>query len=293
MDRTLRRFGAGVVAIAVLVLPVSRAFATPEPTYLAIGDSLAYGMQVGKLKQEVAAGNVTAASFNTGYVDVLAAKLRTTTPALRVVDFGCPGETTASFINGPCGYVTTGAPFGNQPLPLHDSYTNAQLTTTLAYLAHHPEVTTITFDLGLNDLRAVEVACSTAADGSRCIDDGWSAARAGTERNIRDILGQIRAAAPTATIVVLGYYNWLAVTMPQTDRQVEDVNAILATATASIHGRFVNAFPAFNQTGDERSRLCELTLFCGTVPDVHPSNAGYRAIGNLLAAALEKSSSPK
>ncbi len=45
-------------------------------TYLALGDSLAYGMQVGKLKQQIAAGHVSATTFNTGYVDVLAGRLR-------------------------------------------------------------------------------------------------------------------------------------------------------------------------------------------------------------------------
>ncbi len=41
--------------------------ARPEPagkTYLALGDSLAYGLQVGKLKEQIAAGTVRPGSFD-------------------------------------------------------------------------------------------------------------------------------------------------------------------------------------------------------------------------------------
>ncbi len=95
------------------------------PTYLALGDSLAYGMQIGHLRQEMKSGTVDAASFDTGYVNRLAAILRYSMPNLRVVDLGCPGETTSSFISGPCAFATNGTPFGHKPLPMHVKYKGA------------------------------------------------------------------------------------------------------------------------------------------------------------------------
>lgn len=284
--KLLSTFAAFASAVLFVTGSLPSAAATAPVTYLAIGDSLAYGMQIGKLQREIAHDAVSAKSFDTGYVDVLAAQLRTTIPNLDVVDFGCPGETTASFLAGPCAYATSGKPFGKSPLPLHDAYAGAQFAATLAYLNDHPEVRTITIDLGINDLRAVELACAAGANFDRCVMDRWTLARPQTEKNLRDIFSRLRRAAPSATIVALGYYNWLAVTAPGTDRTVEDLDTTIAGAAARAKVRFVNPFDAFNRTGNERTRLCELTFFCGVPRDLHPTDAGYRTIGNLLIDAL-------
>lgn len=258
-----------------------------RPTYLALGDSLAYGMQIGKLRAEIAQNDVTVASFDTGYVDAVAAKLRESMPELQVINYGCPGETTSSFIDGPCGYATSGKPFGDRPLPAHAAYSGAQMTAALAYLAQHPEVTTVTIDVGINDLRAVEIACPDGPNFDRCVAQGWSAARPGTEDRLRDIFARLRSAAPSAKIVALGYYNWLGGVAPGTDRSVEDLDATIASAAARAKIRFASAFREFNRTGDERSHLCDLTLFCGPSHDLHPSDAGYRTIGDLLIGTLK------
>ncbi len=287
-----RRLGiVGVVLGALLVAGTpspSRAGPDPGPagaTYLALGDSLAYGMQVGKLRSQIAAGSVQASSFS-GYVDVLAANLRAATPGLRVFNLGCPGETTTSFIEGPCAYGTTGQPFGATPLPLHVGYAGAQLAAALDHLSRHRgEVGVITLTIGINDLRAVALACPAGADLARCMADRWPAALERTAANLRAILVRLRAAAPAATILVPTYYNWLAVTDPATNQSVEQLNRAIAAAAAEAGARVVDTFAAFNRTGDERERLCELTLFCGPTRDLHPSDAGYRAIGELLAAA--------
>jgi lysophospholipase L1-like esterase len=58
--------------------------ATPRGYYLALGDSMAYGIQPTKVKPGARPGD-----FDTGYVDVFAARLRKLTPGLRVVNYGC------------------------------------------------------------------------------------------------------------------------------------------------------------------------------------------------------------
>lgn len=287
------RGSAGIVlaalfgAAALFPAPVGAGQLPAGSTYLALGDSLAYGMQVGKLRQQLAAGSVHAGSFDTGYVDVLAADLKPVSPGVQVVDLGCPGESTASFIAGPCAYATTGKPFTTTKLPLHVGYAGAQLAAATDYLSSHTgAVKLITLDVGINDLRAVQIACPEGAGFADCVAAGLPAALERTKANLRTILSHLRIEAPDATLLVLNYYNWLAVTDPATDRVVEQLNDAIATAASESGAKLVDVFTAFNRTGNQRERLCELTLFCGPTRDLHPSDAGYRVIGGLLAVAL-------
>src|SRR5207237_10267541 len=102
-----RRFMLAKVLIGVLGLglltalgagaasgPVYRA---PQAYYLALGDSIAYGFQPAKAR-----ARLPPSGFNTGYVDVFAARLRAIAPKIRVVNYGCPGESTKTFIHGGC-----------------------------------------------------------------------------------------------------------------------------------------------------------------------------------------------
>jgi hypothetical protein len=56
-----------------------------------------------------------------------------------------------------------------------------------------------------------------------------------------------------------------------------------AVATAA-GARFADPFPLFNPQGDlarEIETMCTLTLLC-TENDSHPSDAGYRVLGDLV-----------
>ena len=279
-----------IVAGAALALGhVSEARSAPSaanvPIYLAIGDSLAYGMQIGHLKQEMAAGSVHASSFDTGYVNDLAAHLRATQPSLKVVDLGCPGETTSSFINGPCAFATNGKPFGTKPLPMHVHYTGSQLATALDYLSHHAEnVELVTLTIGINDLRAIELKCP-AKGFNDCVAAGWPAALVHTKANLHTMLTRLKAAAPHAKFLVMTYYNWLGAVDPASDGDVEELNAAIVAAAHAAGMGTVDTFTAFNRTGNEHARVCKLTLFCGPTKDLHPTNAGYRLIAGLFEKA--------
>src|SRR5438046_7208932 len=117
-------------------------FNQPKHYYLALGDSLAFGYQQAKFNAEAAAGGVDATTFNTGYVDDFGAKLRAVKHPTRTVNFGCPGETTASYFSA-CAWHAVGG------LPLHDTYAGAQESAALAFIGdHRNRVRTITIDLG-------------------------------------------------------------------------------------------------------------------------------------------------
>jgi len=65
------------------------------------------------------------------------------------------------------------------------------------------------------------------------------------------------------------------------------LNNAESTAAATVGARFANPFPVFNPHGDEAAEttaICTLTLVC-TQHDSHPSDAGYRALADLVWSA--------
>lgn len=114
--RVLRPRSVSAVAIAAIVWLVGSAapvvaanFNPPKHYYLALGDSLAFGAQLGKFFSELGSGTYDPASFNTGYVDDFAARMRSVDPGLETVNLSCPAETTASF-SGTCFFRSLGFP---------------------------------------------------------------------------------------------------------------------------------------------------------------------------------------
>jgi len=125
----------GSLLIAGLAAPTVQAanFNPPKHYYLALGDSNAFGAQLGKFFQELSTGTYDPASFNTGYVDDFATRMRTIDPQLETVNLSCPAESTSTFLGeGPitsacaahqllgipgvsCAGVPSGAPRAGQP----------------------------------------------------------------------------------------------------------------------------------------------------------------------------------
>ena len=101
------------------------------------------------------------------------------------------------------------------------------------------------------------------------------------------MLTRLKSAAPRAKFLVMTYYNWLAAADPASDRQVLGLDAAIVAAAHSAGMGTVDTFGAFNRTGNERARVCALTLFCGPTKDLHPTNAGYRLIASLFEKAYQ------
>ena len=162
----------------------------PQSYYLALGDSMTYGFQPNK------PNTARPSAFDTGYVDVFAANLRKLSPKIKVVNYGCPGESTKTFVHGGCS--------GRGDVKgLHDAFKGAQLEAALAFLrAHRGQVSPITVTLWGNDVplplsqNAKRAPSAIASFGSR----------------LTSILKQLRATAPTSEIIVTGAWN------PEADR---------------------------------------------------------------------------
>jgi len=161
-------------AMAVMLVLSALAFASsaraeeaPSQTYLALGDSLAFGFSQQLFNENIPFESPTA--FEHGYTnDYLGNKVK---EGLQLTNKGCPGETTDSLIgNGPLA-AALGIP-GESPcayhkagLPLHSEYggTKSQLESALETIAVDAAtgtpVTKLTLDIGANDIFRSEKAC--------------------------------------------------------------------------------------------------------------------------------------
>jgi lysophospholipase L1-like esterase len=296
-----------VVALGALALAPSAGASGPGNTYLALGDSLAYGYHAAQFQNELKEkGFVEAANFNDGYVDDFGATLKLLNPKLTIVNDGCPGETTDTMIkgSGAGGAYCAGGPTGT-PFPkafLHHSYPGTQLADALA-IAKEPGVGTITLDIGANDiLQFLGATCGFPVKFT-CTEEQVAAEIGHVVTNIGSILGQLRAAAPKATIVFVSQYNpYPTVLSPEGrgDATVEALNTAIKGVATTLGVKFANTARVINFSGTHGGpeagdipTVCAFTAMCpgGTFnpaspeADIHPTKAGYAAMAAVTAAA--------
>jgi lysophospholipase L1-like esterase len=284
------RIGAAA-ALALVAATAVTACSAPAPTervaasyYLALGDSLSRGVQPD------AAG--AASQTAQGYPDLVYAGIRRGHPGLRLVQLGCPGETTQTMMHGGiCRY-----PGGSQ------------LAAAVAFLrAHRGHVLLITIDIGANDPEDCGDQPDLAGLAS-CIGRVPDAAA-----NLTAILARLRAAAgPRARIVGMSYYvpelaEWRdgllgRVVAWASERLGAAYNGLLDRAYAQAGAGVANVAGAFDTTdfGDpvtvpgigmlprNVARICEWTWECAgrpRGPNQHANPAGYRVIANAFLKA--------
>ncbi|HSZ14332.1 MAG TPA: SGNH/GDSL hydrolase family protein [Solirubrobacteraceae bacterium] len=291
---------------ALLALTPAAGAAQVGNTYLALGDSLAYGYHAAQFKSELESkGFVEPATFDEGYVDDFGAVLKLTHPKLQTINDGCPGETTETFISGSgipgyCAGGPTGTPF---PYAfLHHSYGShtSQLADALAILKANPKVSPITLDIGANDvLQFLASKCGFPATFtcSAAEVEGEFAHIAG---NVFSILSQLRAAAPKAQIVLIGLYNPYPTVLPAPggDTTTAGLNAALSSVASAVPDTsFANPEPAFNTSivthapeTTDLPTICAFTAMCpgGTFnptspnADIHPTTLGYGVMAGIV-----------
>jgi lysophospholipase L1-like esterase len=289
-----------VAAIGALILAPTAGAAKVGSTYLALGDSLAYGFHQAQFESEFPA--INPGSFNDGYVDDFGATLKLFHPSLETINDGCPGETTETMIKGSgipgfCAGGPTGTPFPD--VWLHHPYParGSQLADALAILAANSNVSPITLDIGANDLIQFDrFTCGFPATFT-CTEAQVAAELGHIAANVYSILVQLRAAAPHAQIVLMGIYNaFPAVVKPDGtgDKAIAAFNAAEASVAAKVPGTsFANPLPLFNPSGSSGGpetgdipTICAFTAMCpGGVynpaspkADIHPSKLGYAVL---------------
>ena len=282
--RGLRCAVAVALAAATATACSAPAHAKPAPAvsyYLALGDSLSRGVQPD------AAG--VGVETSQGYPNLVYAQLRRIHPALRLVQLGCPGETTETMMHGGiCRY-----PGGSQ------------LAAAVTFLrAHRGHVLLVTIDIGANDPEV----CGGQPDLAKlasCLGQ-----IPGTATRLVTILGRLRAAAgPAVRIVGMSYYlpdlaQWRDGTLGHAVARVSERLAVAFTglldlAYAQAGADVANVFGAFDTAdfGDpvtvpgigslprNVARICEWTWECAPPPrgpNQHANPAGYRVIADAI-----------
>jgi lysophospholipase L1-like esterase len=268
--------GAALVLVLAMCLAPLAGASTPHQSYLALGDSLAFGYSQAKFDSLYPTENP--ADYHTGYVDDLGAVLKFLHPGLEVVNDGCPGETTDSFIQGPCEYQLA--------FPLHHPYiggpTSSQLSDALSYLgSHRGSVNLITLDIGANDaLGVIKTTCNLEPV---CIAGHAPALFTHIATNLGSILAQLRVAAPRTQIIVLGLYNPFGSTIAGADELTAQLNETMSKVASGAGARFADPLPIFNPPGKvEQPTLCVLTNICTPLVDIHPTDLGYAVLAGVL-----------
>ena len=253
--------------------------------YVALGDSLAAGVQPLPTGQSV--------PTDRGYVDDLDRQLSVNDAKLNLVKLGCPGETTASMIEGGiCSY----------------RHADSQLDAAVRFLhAHHNHVSLVTIDIGANDVDG----CVSGSDiDQQCVADGFAA----IGDNLPKIVGELRAAAPGVQIVAMNYYDpflaaWLngpagQELATQSVQLATVLNNLEASAYAAGGVEVADVAAAFSSTDFETqvqlpgvpgtvplnvARICQWTWMCAPPPvgpNIHANDAGYQVIADTFAALL-------
>jgi hypothetical protein len=177
---SFRRRGRLIGCCVALVCAVSALFASSAgavvpvtSSYLALGDSLAFGYSQQLFNEYEAVGD-PASAFEHGYVNVYFTYQKPKLNGMQLQNLGCPGETTDSMIGNaglaaalgipgeaPCKYHNTEAEEKGGPpgfkLPLHLNYNapQSQLEKAVELLAVDKltgkPVTLLTLNIGAND----------------------------------------------------------------------------------------------------------------------------------------------
>ena len=290
---TIRLAPRSAIAVALAVLACTACTDHGQPAkpavaayYLALGDSLSRGVQ-----PDAAGTSVETAQ---GYPDLVYAQLRRSNRALRLVQLGCPGETTETMMRGGiCRY-----PGGSQ------------LAAAAAFLrAHRGHVLLVTIDIGANDPEECGSVAGLAALVP-CIGHVPGAAA-----RLTAILGSLHAAAgPGVRTVGMSYYlpelsQWRdgrlgRATALVSERLAAAYDGLLDQAYAKAGVRVADVFAAFD-TADfghpvmvsgngllprNVARICEWTWECAPPPrgpNQHANPAGYRVIASAIMKSAD------
>lgn len=261
-------------------LPPATGKRQDEPSYLALGDSVAFGYRPAAVT--TLEGYLNPANF-TGYPEDLAKSLR-----LKLVNASCPGETTSSMINpaapsNGCEATVQGGSGYRGFAPLHVGYKGSQLSYAVRYLQRHPGTKLVTIDIGANDFFVCQ---QTTAD--YCAGADFDRVLAKIDENLSTILSALRNQAHYRhALVVLTYYA-LVYRTGAAAAQTGKLNAALTEPAARYDALIANGYAAFRAAsdssgGDTCAAGLRIKLPAGGC-DLHPSALGQR----VLAAAIQR-----
>lgn len=246
------------LSLSPVLTPLTHAQAS-APLYLALGDSLAFGVGAGSPADQ-------------GYVGLTAAVLRArrfSESGLDLENLSAPGATSADLL---------------QP--------DGQLERALAEIRARAddgsagnEAAIISISIGGNDLLALaepEAPCIQNS-GSEACRTALTQALSDLQTNLTEVLRQLRQAAPDAEIYVVNLYNPYSGSGDDFEIiasvGVQQFNGVIGVAALNNEFR-ADLAPVFEHfQGRSRQWIAQ--------DGIHPNNDGYRVIAEALQAVIE------
>jgi len=236
-----------------------------QPTYLALGDSIAFGWDP-LLDRRV--------TEMQGYPEVLADRI-----AMPVTNASCPGEASGGFWS-PFG-IDNHCRENRQAYPLHAAYEGTQLDFALDWLSQHPEAELVTIDIGGNDAGRLQASCAGEVS---CMLGGVVPMLTEYEHNLERIFSTLRNVYD-GPLIALAIYN------PFPNDQLaqwalDRLNGALA-AKAAAHGAvFVDGMKAFRTASSDPCADGLLIAMPDGRCDIHPSARGDAVLAGAIETAL-------
>ncbi len=298
------------IASFLLTALSTAAFASTNYTYLALGDSVPFGMNV-TLLPPYSQVKPTPAEF-IGYPETAAALMR-----VSELNAACPGETSASFLdasnpdNGCNSPHVVPPPSSSLPpiiiqpfkptYGLHAAYTGAQMDFAIAQLKANPKIDLVTLSIGANDILLALPALLQCGSDSACINNVLGPVLNTYGANLGQILANIRAQYQ-GTLILMTYYS----PAPALDGLTAAVNGVMTQVAAQFSATpgiapitIADGFAAFQTVSAPFGNdACQAGLLIHLPPspydmspcDIHPSALGTRpagGIGDISRAARE------
>jgi lysophospholipase L1-like esterase len=251
---------------------------TTSATYLALGDSIAFGFNPNLPYAEPFSQFV-------GYPEAVGS-----VRSIAVANAACPGETSGSFLDATAAdNGCHSSPFYfAQGLKVDYQGLQSQMSYALAFLASAPRVDLITINLGGNDLLLVQNACGST--NYACIAGALPGALTTYATNLGTIFASIRGAGYTGKMVAVTQYatSYRDATqlgaLTSLDAEVIAVAALYDVAVADGYGSFAAASAL--TLGDPCAAGLLIRNPDGTC-DKHPSTKGRQLLANAVLAAAK------
>jgi len=289
------RFG---ISLAVLCMTPLLATAAEKVTYLALGDSIAFGF-------DPRIPIPSPEDRYTGYPEKIAAM---SSPLKWLANLGCPGQTSASFLVGPlaaepskhCEFQLlpngTYDP-GYKAVGLHVPYQVPQMEEALFILnAEREHMKAVSLNIGANDLILLQETCIAQhpqQDPTACIAQGLDATTTALAQNVATILGKIRDEGHyDGPIALLTQYSPDYMDPLQTG-SLALANAKMVAAATGFGVRIADGFSVFAAASAGKPCEAGLLIVVGTTPegknicDVHPTEKGRDLLAATVLRALQ------
>ena len=287
------KFLTPLALLAILSLPSSAAN-DKNYTYLALGDSVSFGLDIRlvPLLPPASGTKLPSPAAFIGYPVAVANALHLS-QSKKFVDASCPGQSSASFLNKLIPDI--GCELFKKYIGLHTTYSGSQAAFAVAQLQTNRNINLVTLNLGGNDLSMLQASCPLDPNFSDCVTAGLNTLLPAYGANLGQILYSIRVLGGyQGELVLLTQYSPSADLLFQ--GAVTAVNTVLKNVAAPFGAKIADGFAAFNLAavainGGTNLDPCQagLVIRLTSSPltcDIHPSPLGHDILAATILAVI-------